>query len=99
MQTIQRQLREDGTCVLTFDRPEAPVNLFDSKTLEELDGHLSAIAEPSWGAKALVLISAKPGIFIAGADLRSLQRMDREQMRDFIELGQQVFSRLAGGDD
>src|SRR4051794_11380195 len=95
MQTIQRQLGEDGICVLTFDRPEALVNLFDRKTLEEFDGHIAAIAEPGLGATALIITSAKPAVFIAGADLRSIQTMDREQLREFIELGQQAFARVA----
>jgi 3-hydroxyacyl-CoA dehydrogenase/enoyl-CoA hydratase/3-hydroxybutyryl-CoA epimerase len=95
MQTIQRQLREDGICVLTFDRPESPANIFDLKTLEELDAHLQAIAEPNLGAKGLVILSSKPTIFIAGADLKGIQRMDPEQLRVFISLGQQAIARLA----
>jgi len=96
MQSIQRQLRDDGICVLTFDRPDSPANIFDRATLEELDANIRAIgAEPGIGASGLILISAKPSIFFAGADLRSIQRMSRDDMNGFIELGQQVFSRLA----
>ncbi len=96
MQSIQRQLRDDGICVLTFDRPDSPANIFDRATLEELDANIRAIAaEPGLGATGLILISAKPAIFFAGADLRSIQRMSHDEMNTFIELGQQAFARLA----
>ena len=42
-----------------------------------------AIAEPGFGAKGLILISAKPAIFIAGADLRSIQQMSRDELTQF----------------
>ncbi len=95
MQTIQRQIRDDNVCVLTFDRPNSPANIFDRKTLEELEGHISAIAQPGLGVKGLVLISAKPSIFVAGADLKAIGQMSSEELRTFIELGQNVFSRIA----
>ncbi len=44
----------------------------------------------------LILHSAKPGIFIAGADLHALMdAAERGALRPVIELGQRVFSRLA----
>ncbi len=95
MQSIQRQLLDGGICILTFDRADSSANIFDRQTLEELEAHVVAIAEPGFGAKGLLLISAKPAIFIAGADLRSIQRMSRDELRNFIELGQRTFSRIA----
>lgn len=95
MQMIQRQLREDGVCVLTFDRPDSPANIFDRQTLEELEGHVSVIADANLGAKALVLTSAKKSIFVAGADLKAIRQMDAAELRSFIELGQRVFQRIA----
>lgn len=95
MQTIQRQIRDDNVCVLTFDRPNSPANIFDRKTLEELDAHLVAIAQPGLGVKGLVLISLKPSIFVAGADLKAIEQMNSEELRAFIELGQNAFSRIA----
>ncbi|RYD60363.1 MAG: 3-hydroxyacyl-CoA dehydrogenase, partial [Verrucomicrobiaceae bacterium] len=95
MQTIQRQIRDDNVCVLSFDRPNSPANIFDRKTLEELEGHINAIAQPGLGVKGLVLISTKPSIFVAGADLKAIEQMSSEELRTFIELGQNVFSRIA----
>ncbi len=95
MQNIQRQLRADDICVLTFDRPDSAANLLDSTTLEELGAHLAAIGAPGLGVKGLVLLSGKPGMFIAGADLRAVLGISREELREMIALGQRVFSQLA----
>jgi 3-hydroxyacyl-CoA dehydrogenase/enoyl-CoA hydratase/3-hydroxybutyryl-CoA epimerase len=96
MQFIQRQILDGGICVLTFDRVDSSANIFDRKTLEELEAHITAIAaEPGMDVRGLILISAKPAIFVAGADLRSIQLMSRDELRSFIELGQRTFSRIA----
>lgn len=95
MQSINRQLREDGVCILTFDRAGSSANIFDRETLEDLAAQISALAQPELGVKGLILISAKPAVFIAGADLRSISQMSGAQLEGFIELGQRVFSAVA----
>jgi 3-hydroxyacyl-CoA dehydrogenase / enoyl-CoA hydratase / 3-hydroxybutyryl-CoA epimerase len=93
--TIRRAVREDQICVLRFDRPGSAANIFDLRTLEELAEELEFIA----GApqlKGLVITSAKPSIFIAGADLRMIsEAASPEEGRKLIEAGQQVMNRLA----
>src|SRR5215468_5403023 len=65
---LRRSIRPDGVCVLTFDRPNSAANIFDRLTLVQLREEIIRIAaDPQ--IKGLVLISAKPSIFIAGADL------------------------------
>src|SRR5205809_7507817 len=91
MQTIRREILDGGTCVLTFDRPDSPVNIFDVPTLKELDGQLGALAD----ARALILASAKKSIFVAGADIHLFQTMSADELAQFLELGQSVFNRLA----
>ena len=68
---IRRNITEDNVCVLTFDRPDSAANIFDRDTLDELGRHLDVIAA-SPNLKGVVLTSAKPAIFIAGADLGSI---------------------------
>ena len=82
--------------VLTFDRPDSTANIFDRATLEELNAHLDAIERDST-LRGVVLTSAKPGIFIAGADLHSLSTAPMNALRDIVEFGQRVFSRLEIG--
>src|ERR1700722_1572450 len=68
---LHRTLREDGICVLTFNRPGSSANFFDYGTLDELRRELDFIAG-SREVKGVILISAKPTIFIAGVDLRRM---------------------------
>jgi len=89
----QLQPRDDGVLVVSFDRAESAVNTFSQDVLLELGALLERVAmDPP---KGLVLRSAKAA-FAAGADLKALQALDaRGQVGDFIQLGQQVFQRLA----
>ena len=89
----QVEARSDGVVVLAFDRAESTVNTFSQDVLLELGSILERLAlEPPKG----VLIRSAKAAFAAGADLKSLQELDRRgQVGDFIHLGQQVFQRIA----
>ncbi|WP_193214665.1 3-hydroxyacyl-CoA dehydrogenase NAD-binding domain-containing protein [Luteolibacter marinus] len=80
--------------VLTFDREGSSANLFDRQALVELSDKLDALsAHPE--LKGLLIRSAKPSIFIAGADLKILSSAEGDDLRDLIELGQATFQKLA----
>jgi 3-hydroxyacyl-CoA dehydrogenase/enoyl-CoA hydratase/3-hydroxybutyryl-CoA epimerase len=80
--------------VLTFDREGSSANLFDRPALVELCDKLDGLfAHPE--LKGLILRSAKPAIFIAGADLKILSSAQGDDLRDLIELGQAAFQKLA----
>ena len=68
---IQRVIRDDQICVLTFDRPGSAANIFDRHTLVELGEHLDFIANIPQ-LKGVIITSAKRSIFIAGADLKMM---------------------------
>ena len=87
MPSIQSELLPSGVRLLTFDRPGSAANTFDAATLKELNEKLDAVEECAAG---VVFISAKPGIFIAGADLHALETLAGDDLRQFIELGQDV---------
>ncbi len=91
MKNIRRDFTSDRVCILTFDRPGSSANIFDRDTLDELDAHLSQLGD----ARGLIITSAKDSIFIAGADLHSIQKMSAGELRTFIEFGQIVFNRIA----
>ena len=92
---IRRHVTDDEICILTFDRPDSPVNLFDRATLLELNGHLNFIVCHAQ-LKGVVLASAKKSIFIAGADIKSFMEVSGpDDLRNMIELGQSVFNRIA----
>ena len=59
---------EDGIGIITFDLPNEPVNKFSASVIAEFNIVLDRIAsDPT--VKAAVLISGKPDVFIAGADI------------------------------
>ncbi|MGH8027730.1 MAG: enoyl-CoA hydratase-related protein, partial [Pseudoxanthomonas sp.] len=72
----QTESREDGIVVLSLDRQGAPVNALSQDVLIELGDLIERIAiDPP---KGVVIRSAKPAGFIAGADLKEFQDFDRK---------------------
>ena len=57
--TIHRTVRDDGICVLTFDRPNSSANIFDRATLEELRQELDFIATNAAQFKGLIIVSTQ----------------------------------------
>lgn len=90
---ISLALGEDGIAVLTLDRANSSANVFDVPTLNLLDRHIAAL-EGNADVKGVVIISAKPKIFIAGADLNSFAGSSPEQLGEIVDLGHRVFGRL-----
>jgi 3-hydroxyacyl-CoA dehydrogenase / enoyl-CoA hydratase / 3-hydroxybutyryl-CoA epimerase len=85
---------EQGIAWLTFDTPDSSANVFNEATLRELDDELDAVElDPS--IHALVIKSAKPRIFIAGADLKAIRELPTGEVDGMIRLGQAVFTRLS----
>jgi 3-hydroxyacyl-CoA dehydrogenase/enoyl-CoA hydratase/3-hydroxybutyryl-CoA epimerase len=92
---IRLAVRDDGICVLTFDRPNSSANVFDLRTLGELADELDFI-ERQTKIKGVILTSAKPSIFIAGLDLNLLREITSPaEVRALIERGQAVMNRVA----
>lgn len=93
--TVRFSVRDDGICQLTFDRPGSSANILDIRTLDELAEELNFIARQT-ELKGLIFSSAKPSIFIAGADL-NLMREDipLAEVRMLVERGQIVMNRIA----
>ncbi len=88
------KIDDHGIAWLTFDTAGSSANIFNEATLQDLDGELDAI-EHDHGIRALVIRSAKPKVFIAGADLKSLRGKDPAAMDELIELGQSVIHRVS----
>jgi 3-hydroxyacyl-CoA dehydrogenase/enoyl-CoA hydratase/carnithine racemase len=85
--------------VLTFDLPGKSANILSASVLSELSAHLDALQKRE-GLAGLIIISAKPGIFIAGADLREFVTQlgaPKEQIAALCERGQSLFARLSSG--
>ncbi|MBM3877450.1 MAG: hypothetical protein FJ386_12120 [Verrucomicrobia bacterium] len=94
---IVREVTPDQVCILTFDNPDSSANIFDRTTLKELNDQLNFIRSTP-ELKGVILASAKPSIFIAGADLKAIADAVEHSpgdLRAMIEFGQRTFSRLA----
>jgi 3-hydroxyacyl-CoA dehydrogenase / enoyl-CoA hydratase / 3-hydroxybutyryl-CoA epimerase len=92
---LRRMLRDDGICVLTFDRPNSSANVFNRATLDELQRELDFL-EGAPELKGVILVSAKRSIFIAGLDLKVIEaNPPPADIREIIGFGQGLFSRIA----
>jgi 3-hydroxyacyl-CoA dehydrogenase/enoyl-CoA hydratase/3-hydroxybutyryl-CoA epimerase len=93
--TLRLERRDDGVAVLWIDDPREPVNTLRAELADEFQGVLDLLQDAS-AAKALVIISAKPDNFIAGANLDMLQSVQSiAGGRELAELSQAMQERLA----
>ena len=94
-QNIQREISETGVALLIFDRAGSSANVFDQATMDELNNHLDFL-ESDKSLTGLVICSAKPKVFIAGADLNGFAKgLSAENISTGIERGQKTFDRIA----
>jgi 3-hydroxyacyl-CoA dehydrogenase/enoyl-CoA hydratase/3-hydroxybutyryl-CoA epimerase len=93
--TLRLERRDDGVAVLWIDDPAESVNTLRAELADELQQVLDVL-EDSSAAKALIIISAKPDNFIAGANLEMLQSVQSiAEGRELAELSQSMQRRLA----
>jgi 3-hydroxyacyl-CoA dehydrogenase/enoyl-CoA hydratase/3-hydroxybutyryl-CoA epimerase/3-hydroxyacyl-CoA dehydrogenase/enoyl-CoA hydratase/3-hydroxybutyryl-CoA epimerase/enoyl-CoA isomerase len=88
---------EADVAVLTLDMPGKSANILSRGVLDELSGVLDQI-ETRADLAGLVIISGKPGIFIAGADLREFAAsldIAPSQTVEMCRRGQTLFQRLS----
>ena len=93
MKNLSLTVEKDGLALLQFDRPDSSANIFDRETLDELELALDEI-ESNKAISHLVITSAKPAIFIAGADLKSIAKSSPEELNYFLKRGQDLFHRI-----
>lgn len=96
-QTLTLSMPEPDVAQLTFDTPDKGANVLSASVLDELSGHLDAL-EQRTDIAGLVIVSGKPGMFIAGADLREFVaslEIEKPQIVQMCRRGQTLFGRLA----
>lgn len=87
-------LDADGVGWIVFDDPGSRANVFNPATQAALAGSLQLAAASA--AQAVVVLSAKEKIFIAGADLKWLATLpDAESATAFSRSGQALFQQVA----
>jgi enoyl-CoA hydratase/carnithine racemase len=85
----------DGIRTLWFDQPGRSQNVLDDAALDELDARLVEL-DNDRSARALVIRSAKPSGFCAGADLKKvLSFHTSSEAESFVRRGLAVFDHLS----
>ncbi|MCC9609695.1 3-hydroxyacyl-CoA dehydrogenase NAD-binding domain-containing protein [Blastopirellula sp. JC732] len=97
--TIELSFPQAGIALLTFNDPSKGANILSRSVMDELAKHLDEIdgCDDIYG---LVIASGKPGIFIAGADIREFVASvgaSKEEIAAMSQRGQQLFARLSSG--
>lgn len=96
MSSVHVSLRSDQVGVITFDQPGSKANVLSPQMWTDFDHALSeAAALPN--IRGLILTSAKPGIFIAGADLKVIGGATTTHdpaVRQLIEQGLSVLEKV-----
>lgn len=94
---IQLSWPAPDLAVLTFDAPDKGANILSRSVLDEL-GRLLDQLEKRTDLAGLIVRSAKPGIFIAGADLREFaaaKNITAAQTKEVADHGRLMFRRLS----
>ncbi|MBJ7221410.1 MULTISPECIES: fatty acid oxidation complex subunit alpha FadJ [unclassified Brenneria] len=88
-------IRPDNIGIITIDVPGEKVNTLKSEFAEQIMKVL-AQAQQHAALRGIVLLSAKPGSFIAGADIAMLnQCVSAEQAEALARQGQETFASIA----
>lgn len=85
---------ENGIAIVTLDLPGEPVNKLDAAVKAEFEAAFDRLRSDG-GVRAVVLISGKPDIFIAGADIEEFTRLKtRAEAEALSRDGQEMINRV-----
>ncbi|MBA1146134.1 fatty acid oxidation complex subunit alpha FadJ [Ectothiorhodospiraceae bacterium WFHF3C12] len=88
------EIRDDGIAVITIDCPGEAQNTLGEAVMESARKHLADVTRRK-DIKGLIFRSAKPGSFIAGADIRMLQRCgSAQEVSELSRAGQRAFDQI-----
>ncbi len=87
--------REGHVAVVTFDLPGEPVNKFTAAVKDEFDATFERLGSDTT-VSAIVVLSGKRDIFIAGADIEEFVSIQsREEAETLSREGQRMLNRIA----
>ena len=96
LQAVRVERCRDDVALLTLDQPGSSANVFTEDLLVELERVIEQL-ESDTPESGVVIVSAKPKIFIAGADLVAISKTlewSDQRVIEFCRRGQQLFERL-----
>jgi 3-hydroxyacyl-CoA dehydrogenase/enoyl-CoA hydratase/3-hydroxybutyryl-CoA epimerase len=91
---FQLDVAPDGLAVVTFDLPGEKVNKFSREVFVELSEWLVRLSQDP-RVRALLVVSGKPDVFIAGADIKEFTEVRPEDASAGSARGQALFEQLA----
>ncbi len=90
------EVLDGGLATLTFDLPGRGANVFNRTVMTELSEIVTGLGARS-DVRCLVLLSGKPRIFIAGADIEEISKVgDSREAEAAARAGQQIFAAWEG---
>src|SRR5262245_4225579 len=95
--TLTLSFPEPDIAVLTLDDPNSSANVLSRHVLDSLEQQLNELDKRPKLA-GLVIRSAKPGMFIAGADLKEFVHWidaPKDEIASYCRRGQKLYGRLA----
>ena len=93
MESPRVEYDPNGIAWVVFDDPESKVNLLSPTTVGQLDKILDELSQRK--PKGVVFISAKPDIFIAGADIKELEKIrDAEHGEQLSRAGHRILAKI-----
>ncbi len=82
----------DHVGVITIQRPES-LNALNTTVLKELDAILNQLNEAQ-DIRALIITGSGEKAFVAGADIKEIDTLDKTTASEFSEFGQNVFLKI-----
>lgn len=86
-----------GIAMITMDTPKSAANILDEQLFSELDLTMAELAEQK-DLQGVILISAKPNIFVAGADIKRIAATldwPEKKIVEFCQRGRAVMARFS----
>src|SRR4051794_2504022 len=98
--TLTLSFAEPNIAVITIGDPATSVNVLSRPVLDALEAHLNEL-DTRKDLAGLVIRSAKPGMFFAGADLKEFATWldaPKDEVAEYCRRGQKLFGRLSRAD-
>ena len=94
--TLRQQIDDNGIMTVWFDQADRSANTFSTALFGELDSLVTQLENGNGSApNGVIFTSGKPNVFVSGADLFEMVKMDGPQKQRFLEWGQRLFDRIA----
>lgn len=82
----------NGIAVVRLEQAGSPMVVLDEPLIQRIEATLRALPKAAAG---FVLASASPRVFIAGADLKSIQALSDTELDRYLAYGQRVFGMIS----